>query len=209
MEKKNVDARGELCPKPLIMTKKALKGFNGELIVLLDNETAYENVQRFLSDNGKAFSADERNGEYTIRVNSDGSPAENTAAEDYCPVPVSSSAAVVQKAAPYVIAFSSDRMGTGDDDLGKILIQGFCNTIKEADPLPGSLVFYNSGVKLAIEGSPVLSALKALEEDGIKLLVCGTCADYFDVKDKVGAGIISNMYDILDCLTTAGHVVKP
>ena len=70
---------------------------------------------------------------------------------------------------------------TGDDDVGRILIQGFCNTIKEADPLPGTLVFYNSGVKLAAEGSSVLPALKSLEESGIKLLLCGTCADYFRI----------------------------
>ena len=203
-----MDARGELCPKPLIMTKKALKGFNGELTVLLDNETAFENVQRFLSDNGKEFTTENKNGEYAIRVNSDGTPAENTAAEDYCPLPTATINAGA-KPAPYVIAFASDRMGIGDDDLGKILIQGFCNTIKEADPLPGSLVFYNSGIKLAVEGSTVLPALKELEGMGIKILVCGTCADYFSLKDKVGAGIISNMYDIIDCLTTAGHVVKP
>ncbi len=208
MESKSVDARGELCPKPLIMTKKALKGFSGELTVLLDNDTAYENVQRFLSDNGKSFSANKNNGEYMIRVNADGTPAENTRAEDYCPVPVNPSRDSSAQAS-YVIAFSSDRMGTGDDDLGRILIQGFCNTIKEADPLPGTLVFYNSGVKLAAEGSSVLPALKSLEESGIKLLVCGTCADYFEIKDRIGAGIISNMYDIMSAMTGAGHIIKP
>ncbi len=208
MKKQIVDARGELCPKPIIMTKKALKGFVGELTVLLDNETAFQNVQSFLSDNGKAFETKKEDGVYYISLNSDGNPAVSTAAENYCTVPVtvnSNSSVGLQ----HVIAFKCDKMGSGDEELGKILIQGFCNTIKETDPLPGSLVFYNSGVKLALADSPVISALKELEKQGIRVLVCGTCADFFNIKDKIAVGKISNMYDILECLSTARHIISP
>lgn len=207
MQKKTVDARGELCPKPLIMTKKALKDFEGTISVLLDNETAFENVKRFLSDNGKTFSSTVDGEIFNLTVNSDGSREEMTAAEDYCLIP----AAPVQpnNKNGHVICFKSDLMGDGDEALGRILIQGFCNTIKEAEPLPAGLVFYNSGIKLACKDSPVLPALKELEQMGIKILVCGTCADFYEIKDQIGVGIISNMYDITSTLTTAGHVVNP
>jgi selenium metabolism protein YedF len=207
MGKKTIDARGELCPKPLIMTKKALKNFEGDLSILLDNQTAFENVKRFLTDNGKVFSSAENGDNYTIGVTADGSTAEMTAAEDYCLVPAAVSAP--GKKAGHVICFKSDLMGEGDDALGRILIQGFCNTIKEAEPHPSTIVFYNSGVKLVMNGSPVLPAVKELEQEGIKILVCGTCADYYEIKEQIGAGIISNMYDITTALTSAGHVITP
>ena len=210
MSKQSIDARGELCPKPLIMTKKALKNFTGELTILLDNVTSFENVQRFLADNAKEFTTEAEGGEFSIFVNSDGSPAEMSAAENYCPVtavftPPQETAAK----RPYVIAFRSDKMGEGDDTLGSLLIQSLCNTIKDAEPRPSALVFYNSGVKLTAESSPALPALKNLEEGGMKMLICGTCVDYFDIKKKIGAGTISNMYDILDCMASAGHVITP
>jgi len=100
-------------------------------------------------------------------------------------------------------------MGTGPADLGQILIQGCINTIKEVEPLPTALVFYNSGVKLTVDGSPVLQTLQDLEKSGVKILVCGTCANYFQIKDQVKAGIISNMYAILETLSQTGHIIYP
>lgn len=212
MTKKIVNARGELCPKPLIMTKKALSGFEGELKVLIDNNTAFMNVQRFLTDNGKTFTTAVDGDEFLIFVNSDGSTEGMNEAEDYCSLPVAKSipsSSLSDKGSKSVIAFRSDKMGEGDDALGSILIQGFCNTIKEIEPLPSALIFYNSGVKLATDGSPVLPALKELEEDGMKILVCGTCTSFFELNDSISVGIISNMYDIMDCLAKAGSMISP
>ena len=209
MNRKSVDARGELCPKPLIMTKKALKNFDGELEILLDNDTAFENVQRYLGDNGRVFSTAKDGAVFSILVNSDGASEEMSSPEAYCPVPAAFDAAALNTVRPHVIAFKNDKMGEGDDELGRILVQGFCNTIKETEPLPSTLVFYNSGVKLAASGSPVLPALKELEALGVKILVCGTCTDYFNLKERISVGVISNMYDILGSLTAAGHVIFP
>ncbi|MBI9101290.1 MAG: sulfurtransferase-like selenium metabolism protein YedF [Spirochaetales bacterium] len=207
MNKKTVDARGQLCPKPLIMTKKAIKNFTGEIEILLDNQTAMENVTRFLEDNKISFSASEKEGLHYIVVHSDGDVTKISNPEDYCVLPVNHPAA--PKNAGHVICFTNDKMGQGSDELGEILIQAFCNTIKEIEPGPSALVFYNSGVFLAKEGSPVLESLKSLENSGVKILVCGTCSDYFAIKDKIGVGIISNMYDIMECLTGAGHIINP
>ena len=100
-------------------------------------------------------------------------------------------------------------MGAGPAELGQILVQGCINTIKEVAPAPTALVFYNSGVKLTVDTSPVLQSLRELESSGVKILVCGTCANYFQIKDQVGVGIISNMYAILEALSQAGHVIYP
>ncbi len=202
MSGRTVDARGLLCPKPLIMTKKALQELlpGEEVTILLDNETSKENVHRFLQDNGADAAWSEADGVFTIRVTKTTDAMQEAEADEYCEVPA---------AKPHVIAVKNDKMGFGSEELGQILIQAFVNTIQEASPLPGAIVFYNNGVHLATEGSPLIDSLKELEARGVKILVCGTCLDYYGKKEQLRVGRISNMYDILQALTTAGHVVVP
>jgi selenium metabolism protein YedF len=199
-----VDARGELCPKPLIMTKRQLKEttVNGQFVVLIDNETSKENVERFLSDNRIVFQTSREAGVYSIQVTKTEAELSHPAAEDYC-------RPAAGPARGHVYCFRSDLMGTGPADLGEILVQGCINTIKEVGPHPVALVFYNTGIKLTIDESPVLPALQNLEKSGVKILVCGTCANYFQVKEHVKVGIISNMYAILETLSRADHVIYP
>ena len=204
MENIIVDARGELCPKPLIMAKKQLKetAINGTFVILIDNETSKENVERFLGDNRIMFQTSREAGVYSILITKTEAELSHPEAEDYC-------RPADRPAARHAYCFTSDQMGTGPADLGQILIQGCINTIREVEPLPAAIVFYNSGVKLTIDESPVLQALQDLEKSGVKILVCGTCANFFQVKDQVKAGIISNMYAILETLSQAGHVIYP
>lgn len=201
-----VDARGEVCPKPLIMTKRAIKEGEANFEVLMDNKTSFENVSRFLEDNHISFveSAGEAEGEFRIQVSPAGTELEKPDTAAYCrPAPAGGGSA------GYVIAFTRAVMGEGPEELGRILIQGFCNTIKEMDSLPEALIFYNTGIHLAKKDSPVIEALQDLSEQGVDILVCGTCSDYFAVKDQIGVGTISNMYSIMERLTRAGHVVTP
>ena len=100
-------------------------------------------------------------------------------------------------------------MGTGPDELGSILIKAFVNTIKETKPLPKKIIFYNSGILLTAEGSPLIASLNELEKSGVAILVCGTCVNYFNKQNLIRAGIISNMYTILEALTEADKVIKP
>ena len=111
--------------------------------------------------------------------------------------------------APHVIVFSSDKMGEGDEELGRFLVQALINIIKETEPLPSHLIFYNSGIFLALDGSPLVPSLRELRELGVEILVCGTCLQHFGRKDDLRVGTISNMYAILETMTAAGHVVKP
>jgi selenium metabolism protein YedF len=202
MSRKTVDARGMLCPKPLILTKKALAecGEGEEMVVRIDNETSMQNVERFLRDNGMDVSHTEEAGVYTLNIVKTKSSFEKPDAQSYC-----SPAA----APPHAVCFTSDVMGRGNDELGRILMKAFINTIGDVAPLPGAMLFYNRGIFLALEESPVVDTLNALAKSGVKILVCGTCADYFRQKQNVAVGTISNMYDILEELTKAGKVIYP
>lgn len=201
---RTVDARGELCPKPLIMTKKALgeMGDNETLEVLIDNETSMKNVTRFLTDNGFTPSVRSDGNVFHVLVNKTGEMPESAPVEDYCEIDL-------PQKSNYVVAFQRDKLGDGAEELGKILIKAFINTLPEATNQPKSLVFLNAGIFLALKNSPVIESLVKLEKSGVKIFVCGTCLDYYGEKPNVGVGIVSNMYDILEQLSSAGSVVYP
>ena len=95
------------------------------------------------------------------------------------------------------------------DELGAALMKAFIHTIPDLDYLPDTLIFYNTGVKLAVQNSDVLDDLEKLQESGVELLVCGTCAKFFNIKEEISVGIISNMYDIAGAMAKAGRIVKP
>ncbi len=100
-------------------------------------------------------------------------------------------------------------MGLDDDELGIVLMRSFLHTLTEIDTRPDVLILYNGGVKLAIEGSDVLHDLNALENQGVKVLVCGTCLNFFNLKEKLKVGSISNMYDITETLFKAKKIIRP
>ncbi len=200
---RTVDARGMVCPRPLILTKKALNELppGGQMALLVDNETSRQNVERFCKDNGVAVSLSQDGPVFALtmtKLHKEAAAADGKAS--YGPD-------VLRK--PYVIVFSSDAMGTGPAELGAILMKAFVNTIKDVMPLPSHLVFYNTGVHLVVEGSALIEPLAELQSMGSAILACGTCLDYFNVKSKLRVGIVSNMYTILETLSNAGSVVKP
>lgn len=205
MNSKIIDARGQLCPKPIILTKKAINDPNipNEFFLLIDNETSKENVERFLKDNGILHQTYQKENYFQISVSKTGEKADSSS-EAYCSISTTK-----KLTADHIMAITNDKMGSGSDELGKILIQGFMNTIKEVSPLPQKIIFYNNGVKLTLKDSPVIDSLKELEKLGVMIQICGTCVDYYKVKDKIGCGKISNMYDITDSLTKATHIISP
>ncbi|MHC1705355.1 MAG: sulfurtransferase-like selenium metabolism protein YedF [Tenuifilaceae bacterium] len=201
---RTVDAKGKLCPLPLIMTKKALSEIadNETLEILIDNETSLKNVTRFLHDHDIKTRVEKNGNEFTLFVSKTGLIPEDSVVEDYCELdqPIKTN---------LVIAFQSNRLGEGAEDLGNILIKAFVNTLPEISLRPKTLVFLNSGILLTLNDSLVLDSLKKLEENGVEILVCGTCLDYYNKKMDLGVGNISNMYDILERLTTASNVIYP
>ena len=114
-----------------------------------------------------------------------------------------------ERGAPLVIVLSSDRLGRGNDELGEVLMRSFVHTLLALEPRPDTIILYNTGVRLAGRESSVIDDLKQLEAAGAELFVCGTCVNYFELKERLGAGIISNMYDIAAAMAGAGKLVIP
>jgi selenium metabolism protein YedF len=201
---KTVDARGKLCPEPLIMTKKAIDEMkeNESLKILIDNDTSVKNVTRFLEEHGMKVHIEKKDTVSELIINKTGNIPENTNAEDYC-------STEDIKSSNYVVAIQRNRLGDGAEELGTILIKGFINTLPEVTTKPKTIVFLNSGIFLALKDSPVLESLKKLEQLGVEILACGTCLDYYKKKEELGVGKISNMYDILERLIQAGNVIYP
>jgi selenium metabolism protein YedF len=198
-----INAKGLACPEPVIRTKKALEEHN-DVTVTVDNTTAVENIKRLGSSmNCSVDIKEESGGTYRLRVIKKGGTISQTEPEYL------SCGTAGNVSGPTVLAFTSDVMGKGNDELGTVLIKAFIHTVTELEKLPDVMIFYNTGVKLASEGSPVLEDIKTLEKRGVKVLACGTCLNYFNLKEKLGAGVVSNMYDIAGTLTTAGRIVIP
>ncbi|MCX6255694.1 MAG: sulfurtransferase-like selenium metabolism protein YedF [Bacteroidia bacterium] len=201
-----IDTEGQLCPAPLIATKKALKETTvGEsFMVITDNQTSFDNLSRFLKDNSTDFQVNKTGDVWTLTVTKTSGEVVQAKAEDYCSSPVSH----FQKG-NFIIVVTSDKMGEGDDDLGHLLMSNFIKALKDLDRLPQKMVFYNNGVKLATNDSPVIEHLKDLEKMGVELLLCATCVNHYSLETSVGAGILSNMYAIAEVMASAGNIVKP
>lgn len=203
---KTVDTKGQLCPAPLIATKRALKETQqGEsFIVLTDNQTSFTNVSRFLKDNNTPFTSTGKDGIWTLTVTKSPGELSKPNVEEFCEVEVPH----FQKG-DYVIAISSDMMGEGDTDLGTLLMINFIKAIHDLDILPSKMVFYNRGVLLGKDDSAVLELLFNLERMGVALFLCGTCINHYSLEDKIHIGTVSNMFEIAQIMSSAGKVIKP
>jgi selenium metabolism protein YedF len=198
-----VDAKGLLCPKPLILTRKALKNcLPGETLKIeCDNKTAFQNILTYLSDQSLSPVGTETDGIFCITVVHEKVEAKEVAEPGSIDSGVCSSA--------YVVVVSSDKMGEGDPQLGTILMKGFLNALNEQPVLPTHVVFYNSGVRLVTHDSGVIGSLQELLANGVEILVCGTCIDFYDLKSKLAVGTISNMFIITETMARTGNIVKP
>jgi selenium metabolism protein YedF len=191
---KTIDCKGLACPGPVIQAKKTLEKLQpGESFAMeVDSEASRENVHRFAASRRSAVKREDvGEGIYRLII---------TAAPEGTPEAAG---------APPVVFIASETVGNGDDKLGRILMEGFVSTLAEQDRAPDSIMLMNAGVKLATEGSPVLDLLKIMTDKGCEILVCGTCLDYFGLKERLGVGIVSNMFDIQGALLRASSVIRP
>lgn len=192
-----IDCRGLACPQPVIQSKKAMAQ-SDQVTTIVDNETAVQNVTRMAAKEGFTVGLEEKDDGTYLHMSRVGAPsAEST-------VPASARGG---EAGPTVVLVPSDGMGSGDDELGGILIRSFFHTLQEVEPSPDTIILLNSGVKLAVDGSPVLEDLEALVGKGVGVLACGTCLGHFGLRDKIVVGQVSNMYSIAETLLGAGKVV--
>ena len=191
-----VNAIGDTCPIPVIKTKKAITEAAGQgtIEVLVDNEIAVQNVTKMAeSEGGKVTSEKVAEKEYKITIELSGE----------------AKASAEEAEENLVVVISSDRMGSGNDALGKVLIKGFIFAVTQLERLPKTMLFYNGGATLTAEGSDSLEDLKHLEEQGVEILTCGTCLNYYNLSDKLQVGNVTNMYTIVEKMAGADKIITP
>ena len=204
MAKVTVNAMGKQCPIPVVEAKKALSAMTeaGTLEVLVDNEIAVQNLLRLASGSGlQAKSEKIAHGQFTVTMEVSGKPA---GAPQEMPV-----VCIPDQRGNTVVAIGSAGMGIGSDELGKTLMKGFLYALSQQEQLPGTILFYNGGAAIPTEGSASLEDLKNMEAQGVQILTCGTCLDYYGLKEKLAVGGITNMYTIVETLSNAAKVIKP
>ena len=199
----NVDARGDACPLPVVKAKRAIAELNGagEVEVLVDNEIAVQNLTKMAQQKGYTYSAEKRaEREYRVLFTVGESVPETPAAPEACTPDARTDA---------VVAIASDKMGEGAEELGKTLLKAFVFSLTQQEKLPRTMLFYNGGAALTCEGSPMLEDLRALEAEGVEILTCGTCLNFYGLTERLAVGGVTNMYVIVEKLLHAGNVVKP
>ncbi|MCL2615650.1 MAG: sulfurtransferase-like selenium metabolism protein YedF [Dehalococcoidia bacterium] len=193
-----LDCRKQDCPWPIVNTKKALEKAEGEqLVTIVDSIVSRDNVRRFVQSQGHTVEIEDKGaGVYHMHITPNPDAANKPAA------------AGAPTTGGVVVFITTDKLGEGDERLGTILMKAFLNTLHDSEPKPEKIIFINNGVKLSTEGSEMLDSLAALTEDGVQIISCGTCLNYYGIVDKLKFGIAGNMYDIVNVLLEAGKIIK-
>ena len=204
MEIIKVDALGLACPLPVVKTIKALEALTGPATVEthVDNEVAVQNVTRLAEGKGFPVRSEKLAADHFVIIMEANGAGEKKAEE----APV---ACVPDRRRNTVVAVTSDAMGRGSDELGKQLMKGFLYALSQLDELPKTILFYNGGARLTTEGSLSLEDLRNMEAQGVQILTCGTCLNYYGLTEKLAVGGVTNMYTIVETLAAADKVIKP
>lgn len=202
-----VDARGEQCPIPVIKAKKALESAKkGDLVVVfVDNEIAVQNLQKLATQKNAGFQWKKNGDSEYEAVFAVGNPdsAQEEELEISCEMPTSN------RKKKIVVAIASNQMGVGEEALGKTLLKGFLYALTQQDVLPDTILFYNGGASISCEESDSLEDLKWLEQQGVEIITCGTCLNFYGIAEKLAVGKVTNMYEIVQTMMNADSVVKP
>ncbi len=204
MAKVIVNVLGEQCPIPVVKATKALGEMKeaGVLEVHVDNEIAVQNVMRLAMGKGfKAKSEKLEDKHFIITMEVSALPEAKVAEPKAECLP--------DIRGNTVVAIDTAAMGRGDDELGKTLMKGFIYALSQLEELPKTIIFYNGGASIPIEGSVSVEDLKSMEAQGVEIMTCGTCLNFYGLTDKLAVGQVANMYTIVEKLSGAGKVIKP
>ena len=209
MKKIKVDAMGDQCPIPVIKTKKALKEITETTLVEVhvDNEIAVQNLSKMEKQKNLEYKCEKLEEQhYIIKINAE---AEGVSIQQKAPAENDKEICYPDRKSNTVVVLSSNQMGNGSEELGQILMKGFIFALTELDELPSTVLLYNSGVKLSTEGSNSIEDLKTLQAQGVEILSCGTCLNYYDLTEKLQVGDVTNMYFILEKMAQADKIIRP
>ena len=204
MEKKTVNAMGDVCPVPLVKAKNAIAELagSGKVEVLVDNEIAVQNLEKMAQQKGYGFLVKEKKEkEYHVEFTVSETESAETEEKTVCLVPAAKKTKLV--------VLSADHMGEGAEELGKILMKSFLYALTQQDELPDTILCYNGGAKLTCEGSESLEDLKDLAARGVEILTCGTCLNFYGITEKLQVGSVTKMYAIVERMRSADRVIKP
>ena len=205
-----INAMGDTCPIPVIKTQNAIKALTKaeEVEVLVDNEVAVQNLTKLAGSLGCEVKSEKKaEKEYRVVITVIEDKLQGQADEKK--EETAEAACIPDTRDNTVVVISSDKMGEGEEELGKVLIKGYIYALTQLETLPKTILFYNKGAYLTCEGSASLEDLKSLEAQGVEILTCGTCLDYYQVKDKLAVGGVTNMYSIVESMAEAGKIVRP
>ena len=201
-----INAMGDTCPIPVVKTKNAIKDMEGagQVEILVDNEMAVQNLTKMaVQKNYGVISEKLEEQKYrvvmTIGDAEDSEEIETPQGESCLP----------DARKNMVVVISSDTMGNGDDELGRILMKGFIFALTQQDELPSTVLLYNGGAKLSCEDAPTLEDLKSLEAQGVEIMTCGTCLNHYGLTEKLQVGSVTNMYAIVEKMTQASLLIRP
>ncbi|MDO5145817.1 MAG: sulfurtransferase-like selenium metabolism protein YedF [Eubacteriales bacterium] len=206
-----VNAMGDTCPIPVIKTKQAIKSMTGAdtVEVLVDNEIAVQNLTKMAKQKqyecrAEKISDDEYHVYITVGENEQAAaPQESIAAQEEV------SCIPDGRKKNKVVVLRSGKMGEGSDELGTALMKNFIYALTELDELPGTILLYNGGAALSCEGSDSLEDLKLLEAQGVEIMTCGACLNYYGLTEKLAVGSVTNMYSIVETMAAADSIICP
>ena len=203
--KYEVNALGKQCPIPVVMTKKVIdqSGTGDEIEILVDNETAVNNLSRLANKTGCTFVSEKlevKKYRVKMKVQTEQTGTEVKEEEIVCEMPGKK---------VKVAVISADVMGKGDDELGKVLIKGFLYALSQMETHVDTILFYNGGAKLTTEGSDSIEDLKKMEAEGTEILTCGTCLKHYGLMEKLLVGKVTDMYTITERMMGADKIIRP
>ena len=202
---KIIDCRGLACPLPVVNAKKAAEelGSGDVLAVMVDNEIAVQNLTRMATGYHLSVRSEKvAEGEFAVFMDVTDPVGEAPAQEPEL-------VCVPDQRGELLVAVDTDVMGRGSEELGRTLMKGFLFAVSQLPELPRTMLFYNGGAKLTTEGSDSLEDLKNMEAQGVEILTCGTCLNYYGLTEKLAVGGVTNMHTIVEKLAGAGKVIKP
>lgn len=204
---KKIDAAGKQCPMPVILAKKALEETpeGGTVTIIVDNDIAVQNLAKLALKKQYGFVSKETEGnlyEVTMTVGQEHSIKMQEDSKE-------SAEPVRERTGDSVVVLASDKMGEGDEVLGKMLMKGFIFALTQLDEKPGKILLFNHGAKLSCKGSDSLKDLTALEEGGTEILTCGTCLNHYGLEEQLSVGEVTNMYMIAETMMQASKIIKP
>ena len=175
--------------------------------VHVDNEIAVQNLSKMAKQKNLEYKCEKLEEQhYIIKINAE---AEGVSIQQKAPAENDKEICYPDRKSNTVVVLSSNQMGNGSEELGQILMKGFIFALTELDELPNTVLLYNSGVKLSTEGSNSIEDLKTLQSQGVEILSCGTCLNYYDLTEKLQVGDVTNMYFILEKMAQADKIIRP